>query len=176
MFMLYDRRIDYIFYVIIALLFLVLIVKGLKKAKTNPSKYDERQIMMRGRAYQIGFMTILVLSASYIFFSLFVEELITYGYLWNCVSMIIGITVFAVYSIWNDAFFSLKEDVDSYIIQTCFIIFVNCIGISPIVQEINSIGDLLLSYRLCNVLITLSFTIVLVTLLLKKHIDRKEED
>lgn len=176
MFMFYDRRIDYIFFSIIAVLFLIVIIRALRKAATNPTKYDERQILMRGKAYQIGFMTILGLNASFIFFSVFFDAMITYGYLWNCVSMIIGLTVFAVYSICNDAFFSLKEDVDSYIISTIFIVIVNFIGISPIVQEINSIADLLLSYRLCNLLITLSFMIILVTLLIKKNIDRKEEE
>ena len=116
--MFYDRRIDYIFFSIIAVLFLIVIIRALRKAATNPTKYDERQILMRGKAYQIGFMTILGLNVSFIFFSVFFDAMITYGYLWNCVSMIIGLTVFAVYSICNDAFFSLKEDVDSYIIST----------------------------------------------------------
>ncbi len=176
MFMIYDRRIDYVFYAILAIVILAVIIKSLKMAKANPSKYDERQLIMRGKAYKIGFMTILVLTASYIFLSLSFDELIMYGYLWNCVSLFVGITVFAVYSVWNDAFFPLKDDANSYILLYIFVIIANYIGISPVVQETNSIADVLLSYRLTNVLCILSFTIVLITLLIKKHIDRKEED
>ena len=176
MFMFYDRRIDYVFYAIIALIFLVIIVKALKKAKRNPAKYDERQILLRGKAYKMGFITILGLAILYVSLIPVFDELITYGYLFNGIIMVVGVMVFVVYSIWNDAFFSLKDDIDSYILMNIVIIIANCVSMPPIAKDVNFIEDVLLSNRFFNILSILSFTIILIILLIKKYIDRKEEE
>ena len=121
-------------------------------------------------------MTMLVFSASYMLLSVAFEELLKFGYLWNAMSMFVGLTIFAVYSILNDAFFSLKEKGDNYIFTCILVVVVNCIGISPSVQNITSIMDLIGSYKFLNVLCILSFVIILITLVTKRNLDRKDEE
>lgn len=161
---------------LLGVLIAVIIVIAIRKTRKNNDHYDERQLMVRGRAYQIGFMTMLVFSASYMLLSVAFEELLKFGYLWNAMSMFVGLTIFAVYSILNDAFFSLKEKGDNYIFTCILVVVVNCIGISPSVQNITSIMDLIGSYKFLNVLCILSFVIILITLVTKRNLDRKDEE
>lgn len=101
----------------IAGLILGVLVSGLviwliaRKAKSKgPAQFDERQQIARGKAYSVGFFTILIYCLLYAVVSAF-------GVKWcqDAVGMFIGcfvgITAFVISAIRHDAYFGINEDV-----------------------------------------------------------------
>lgn len=103
--------ISYIAGVVAGVLFAVLLwwLFARKAIKKGPVKYDERQLVARGRAYRTGFFTILGYCVVYSAVSAFgvVWCLDSVGMFIGC---LVGVTAFAVSAIRNDAYFGLNED------------------------------------------------------------------
>lgn len=164
-----------IYFFVGAIVAAVLVVVLRRSIKPNDG-YDERQVLIRGNAYKIGFMTVLIFLASFVFLSVVFERLLDYGYIWNSISMFAGLITFSVYSILKDAFFSLKQNPAKYLV-ICFVALIcNSIGIFEVVFGHISFTELLTSHRLLNALCALTFVIVACTIIFKIIVDRKEED
>lgn len=159
-----------------AVLAIVVAIVIRKSAYKHSCNYDERQIYIRGKGYKIGFITLLVFSCAYIFLCVGFEELLQYGYLWNTISMFLSLTIFAVFSIWNDAFFSLKQNPKKYLVLCAVVIACNSIGIVEVISGRITALDLIFSYKIINALCALSFLVIVVTIIIKIMTDRKEQD
>lgn len=91
-------------------------------------EFDERQELIRGKAFKWGFFSYIILLTAYI-------SLDTLGFLkWMekataCFGiMVLGIAVFAVYAIWHDAYYSLRENNRIYIILFAVVGILNIVG------------------------------------------------
>ena len=65
-----------------------------KKKHPNTGKYDERQIIGRGKAFQAGFFTLLAAGALCNIWD-FVSPLPGGSFVWNISVLLLGVTVFA---------------------------------------------------------------------------------
>ena len=107
--------------ILVAVLVLWLIAR--KSKRKSPAQYDERQQIARGKAYSVGFFTILIYCLLYAIVSAF-------GVRWcqDAVAMFIGcfagITAFVVSAIKHDAYFGINEDVKTMMrLGTVIVIF-----------------------------------------------------
>ena len=163
------------YFLIGAIVGIIVMIAIKKSTKVNYS-YDERQILIRGRAYKIGFTTMLVFAVFYMLLSIAQEDLLEYGYIWNAISLFGGLTIFAIYSIWNDAFFSLQQNPRRYLLLCLVVTLCNCMWVPEVVKGKITLMDLVFSYKFINVLCALTFIIISITIVIKIYADRKEED
>lgn len=103
--------------------FVGLILAKAKFAKAHPgtSKYDERQIISRGKAFQAGFFTLLIAGAVCNIWD-YVSPLPGGSFLWNICVALLGVTVFAVTAIHFDAYLGLFDHPRRFLLAGfCFI-------------------------------------------------------
>lgn len=121
--------IEYIAGVIVGILVaaLVLWLIGRKVKSKCPAQYDERQQIARGKAYCVGFFTILIYCLLYAIVS-------AVGVKWcqDGVAMFIGcfvgITAFVISAIRHDAYFGINEDVKTMMRLGTVIVFFCFLG------------------------------------------------
>lgn len=87
---------------------LIVMKKLMKKDRSAKCQYDERQQMVRARGFQYGFFGWLIFDAVYIALDigLGIQYMDTAMALLS--GMLIGISIYASYAIWNEGYFSLN--------------------------------------------------------------------
>ena len=163
-------------WIILGLMILLMIAAWvLLRKKRCTEQYDERQLRIRAKGYQIGFFTALFLMS--ILAMLFETEcltVITPG-LAALTALMISVTVFAVYCINHDAFLAIRGDGKSQIALYTIIVLVE---IANIIRHI-VMGELMVNGKVeftigSAIVVGLCFLVMLITLLLKIRRDKKE--
>ena len=94
-----------------------------KKKHPNTGKYDERQTLGRGRAFQAGFFTLLIAGAICNIWD-YVSPLPGGSFLWNIGVLLLGVTVFAVTAIHFDAYVGMYDNPRRFLLMGIgFIVF-----------------------------------------------------
>ena len=73
--------------------------------------YDERQLVIRGKAYKVGFLSTLGAGAVYGFISTVLKRPLAEDGIAVFFILLFGVGVFVVYCIMNDAFFSISDKI-----------------------------------------------------------------
>ena len=109
------------FTLVFAIIFLI------SRKKADALYYDEMQLQIRGDAYKLGFLAVVVLLAVtgllYDADGLNISNYMTTDMLLFLI-LYAGVTVFAVYSILNNAFFRVLENGNRYLLL-CVFLFVS---------------------------------------------------
>lgn len=141
--------------------------------------YDERQLLVRAKAYRLGFLTMIVSVLAVMFLQSWSE--------WNAVvdndfsillAMMFSLTVFGVYCVLNDAYFKRTESPKGAVI---FCIGVFIMNVGSVLANLSDGRSLLVDGRLTfspggNLLCAGAFLILLITILIKKLVKPKEDD
>lgn len=134
--------------------------------------FDERQVAARGKAYKYGFFAVLIYLLLYGLIQDITKIYWGKGFVGSALGICIGVGVYAVVSIWNDAYFSLQENPKQYVLLFALVMVLNLlIGIRQ-VQE--NMGDI--SYGYINLFIGVLLTVILVTMGAKALKDRREQE
>ncbi len=165
---------EFIFPVILFCLVFVISHMLLKRNQQN-ADFDERQMMIRGYSYRYGFMTMAMLNILFALMSEYSETCAGYGIGFLTISFVAGIMVYAIYSIWNDSFLSMRQNGTAYMVLLAAI---------SLIQFANYFSNP--DWRNINVLMTgigivqlgcaILFLIILVTIILKRIMQGREED
>ncbi|WP_068449000.1 hypothetical protein [Caviibacter abscessus] len=145
--------------IIIGMLVSVIIVYFIKKKYINENEfiYDERQQIIRGEAYKYAFFLMIF---AVLFFSLF--EIKLFDKTTNVfIPIYIGISVYTIYCIFNYAYFYRNMSKKKYIIKIFIILLF--LYLTKNIFKINIIYIILLS-------------VLLICLVIKYFIDKKEVD
>lgn len=110
---------------IICGLLLVAIARKVREKRFGKCEYDERQELARGKAFRVGFLTLMVYSVVYGWLSDMTG--FAWGTQFTCgiVAMCVGIGVFVVKCVWSDAYFSLRERPRRYALLFAAIVVMN---------------------------------------------------
>ena len=148
-----------------------------RKGRKKECEYDEMQLKIRARGYQIGFFTALGLLLVLVLFSeMNLLTAVTPGFAAFAV-LIVCVTVFAVYCILHDAFLSIRGNAKSYIgIFSLVLLTEGIVTVRYITQ-----GELLEDGKLAfgsgaPALMFVCFLAVLATLIVKTIRNRKEAE
>lgn len=160
----------------IAVGLVVCVVYFLIRRPASCNEYDERQHMVRGKAYQYGFLTLLC------------YELI-YGaaYTWTLpkwcdnttgifTGVMLSVLVFGVYCIWKDAYMNLNQNPGCI-----YLLFGAMGGVNLIIAFLNlRSGEMWtegrLNYRSTNLMLGILFVIFFFTFWIKNHRERAGEE
>ena len=100
-----------------------------KRKHPNTGKYDERQMIGRGKAFQAGFFTLLIAGAVCNIWD-FLSPLPGGSFLWNIGVILLGVTVFAVTAIHFDAYIGIYDSPRRFLTMgACFIFAMAAIGL-----------------------------------------------
>ena len=136
-------------------------------------KFDERQELIRGRGYKYAFFCLLAYLVVYGAAGYLVMEPVAGAFL----GIMVGVAVYAGYTIWNDAYFAMNEKRRMYIGLFAVITVINAVaGISNCVQ-----GRVIQDGRLSgggsvNLMCAVLFLVIMVMLLVKEIAARREEE
>lgn len=154
----------------IAVIIVIITFTSLRSSSSQNDKdsfYDERQTLIRGKAYKYAFFTAVILNFIY---SLFLYEP-TKDTLSPQIAVItitfIAVEVCTVYCILNDAFIRVKQNSRSIFILTGSIAAINFINAAAITENNFS--------RVISILIFLTFFIDLVAMI-TKYLSNRQGD
>ena len=143
--------------------------------KKQKPQFDERQELIRGKAYKNAFLAVISYGALYIGASLLIEKEFLTTSVALIIGMFVGLVVYAVYSIWNEAFFSLNQTPKGYIILLICTAFLNAqSGINTIIDG-SIVANGTLALESISLICAISFSIILMTMLVKIVVNKKAE-
>ena len=161
---------------VIIIIFTILILS--RKSKSYQEKhFDEMQLSIRAAGYKIGYfvtlaglLVLIILMDSVEGFSRQVAP--SFGMF---VVMMTGIVVFVIYCIFKEAFFSIGQNRRSYILLCLLILLVNGTGaVGQMKGRIYEDEGVFTFSNSANLVCSLSFLIILICLVIKSVMDRKE--
>ena len=148
-----------------------------RRARKRGSDFDEMQLKIRAKGFQIGFYTALIL----ILFLLLLSELdcftvFTPGFA-AFAALIISVTVFAVYCILHEAFVGLRDNPKQYIIIFSLVVLLQAFA----AIRYWAAGELLEDGRLtfgsgASSVMVVCFLAILITLVVKVKRNGKEAE
>lgn len=138
------------------------------------AEYDERQEVIRGRAYKYAFMSVLICSMIFGFILEFTKTSYVSPGSALLITAFLGATIFVDACIINDAFYSLNQNHKWYAI-ICIIIVVST-GMS-VIDAIQSgeFSHKLTYYNAASLLCLILFINILSVMTIKTVITRKED-
>lgn len=137
-------------------------------------EYDERQLLARGKAFRAGFFTILIYEAVYAMVDVA-------GVKWCAnvtgimLGLMLGITVFAVVAISEDAYMSMNERPAGWIIIWCVVIGLNLVCGLRQALEGELIRDGMLTEEWMNWMCAGMFAVILIAQLAHNRKLKREE-
>ncbi len=161
-------------WILLIIVLITLIVIALAKS-TIPDEYDERQQFERGRAFRMGFFTLLMSMGAALTLDI-LELLPVQSHVLYAAAIFPGIMVYVVYSVWHEAYFSMNQKAGSLMVMFGFIGVANLIlGISSILDGRIMEGGRI-SVPVMNLICALMFLVLFVVIFLKKMKSAKEAD
>lgn len=143
-----------------------------KKRHPNTGKYDERQTLVRGRAFQAGFFTLLIAGVICNLWD-FISPLPGGSFLWNIGVLLLGVTVFAVTAIHFDAYVGMYDNPRRFLTMgACFIIGMPLIGMG----NLHSNRDMARTLGILDFAVAAVCVIIVAVLLLHRRSMQKEEE
>ena len=151
-----------------------LATKSLKKNH----QYDETQKLIRGKGYKAGFFVTIISGAIMMFL---VDDIVGIGSVVEPsvgIFMVImaGVVTFAVYCILNDAFKTIKDSSNRYLILYSVIGLMNLVSLIPRLVEGSFFEDGRLTFEHggANLICVIGFLIIVAAMLIKKGKDKEE--
>lgn len=171
------NQIGFILGAAVGILLLVIYGMAQKKGKKKGwCDFDERQLWARGRAFQYGFLTLVIYDILY--GVIYMEDAPTWcdNFFGNFIGVALAITVFGTCAIWNDAFMNLNQRPLVVCIFFGGIGLLNLVGACRYIME----GELIVDGKIGMGGINLSCGIVLLLLTImfcvKQLRDRRETE
>lgn len=148
---------------------LIVLFSAMKKGK---QQYDERQMVGRGKAYQAGFTT-MALAVAAVNLLDWIDALPGVPFVWNCGALLLGIGVFAVVAVLNDAYISMTQSPKQITTSgTLFIIAMSLQAFSNFMSdrpESRVFGYL-------NVMIVIVWAAILIAMAIRKRAHQEDEE
>lgn len=140
------------------------------RGDSSAGRYDERQVIARGKAFKYAYFSILIYYLIYCCILIYIDDK------WlqmtcTALGMFISVTVFAVSAIWNDAYVSFQEKSGSYLAIFWVLLAVN---LMPVICKLFSQEPM--EMTMLNLFGTLMAAAILMAMALKRRRDRNAED
>ena len=160
----------------VAAIFAVMIVKRIMyRRKGKMPEYDEMQKIIQGMAYKYGFLTVIATVAVCSVLDMLDIHLFADGATPMFLVLFLGVSVFAGYSIWKEAYFGLRTNENRY---ARFLIVIMVINLISGIQNLRG-GKMLTNGRLNYTCVNLGCAVLLIVMLIimymKKHQREAEE-
>ena len=143
--------------VVIGLVLVVILFKVANKDHKIKTEYDERQKIIRGRAYMYSFYAVLIYEAVMILFDLANASFPIEGSILHFGAILFGCMVLACYSIWTGVYWGLNNDRKKYAV---IFVIVGIFNLVPVWAAYKS-GELIENGRLGTPFVNLLVVIMM---------------
>ncbi len=162
--------------IMVGLIIAVILLKVSNRDKKTMTEYDERQKAIRGKAYMFGFYGIAISNVIMLVLGIDNMDYIKMlGMNAFFTPILVGILVQVSYSIFNDSYYGLNNNVGRY---TVIMTIVSAINIAAGVLEWVH-GGFIQNGAVYNAFINLEvgvlFIVICIELFIKKAIDKKQD-
>ncbi len=165
--------------IVVGLILCVILFKVANTDNKTKTEYDERQKLIRGKAYMFGFYTLVAYEALMMCVSMSGVFIPIADYVLHLAGIMISIIVVCGYCIWNDVYWGLNNDPKKYAIIMVVAFLINVLA--AVMGICN--GDLMengqVGFPMVNLLVAAMMVVVLIEILIKRLIDKgqsREED
>lgn len=162
--------------IVITVLLAAVFAKYVNKMRKGPCKYDERQELVRGKGFKYGFLTLMAYDL--VMGGLYLDEAPGWcdTMMQNLLGIILAVSVFGVYCIWNDAYMSLNESP-----SVVYLVFGGIGGMNLLAGTMNWIhGSVVengrLTFRGANLMLGMIFALFALVFWLRNHVKKEEAD
>jgi len=155
----------------------VFLIRYLSRKKWGPCEYDERQMLVRGKAFKAAFLTLVIYLSVDGLLSAFTEIRWANTFVVDYIGIGLALEVYAIICILKDAYFPLREKPGRYL--TLFGILIVCSGFVSLAGYLDGepfITDGMLNYRSINPVIFVAFTGIFIALAVRRAADKKRSD
>ncbi len=162
--------------VFIGIILVCIFIRYVRNDGSAKANYDERQELVRGRGYKLGFFSLLISKGAIIFAREMGYELPLETNMESFIVICIGIAVFVTYAIWNEGYFAINENP-----KKLLTIFLIAIGIN-VIATLNSFNsDLIikegkLTFSAANLVCIILFVVIFLVLLIKTIVDKIDRE
>lgn len=162
--------------VVIALVALLILWKA--KGTSLKGKFDERQELVRGRGYKYAFLTVMILIFLYMTVDMLgITDLMPFAHSSLAIAILfIGVMVYAVYCIKNDAYFGIGQNRRTYCILLGFVVVFNLLSAVMNLRDEPFEGGKVALGPCIQIMCVITFAVVLIALLVKGREDGAEDD
>ncbi|MBQ9674061.1 MAG: hypothetical protein IJV39_05500 [Ruminococcus sp.] len=158
-----------------AIAIFILLIK--KYSMDDSNRYDERQVAMRSKAYKFGFGTVLAYNVLYyLATAIFFEKPLMQDGIAPMVGVCLGLVVFAIECIRNDAFFSIRQNPWVYMLLCLIVVLSNGYVSFQNIRDGLLIKDGLMTESCLQPIITVTFLIIIIAIIVKLIFSREEEE
>ncbi len=168
-----------IFLPLAALIVVALLVYVIVNAKKKDNHFDEMQLIKRAKGYKIGYFILLIGLTVYAGLSAYSPDLKNRvePSIAVFIIMMISILIFAVYCIFNEAFFTIGENAKGYSFVCIAMILLNGIGCYRTISEGEFLKDGIITYSgTGNLIVTGVFAVILVCIIVKSIMNKREAE
>ena len=159
-------------FVIVAVVFVIIAVAF--KMKNCDRKYDERQLLARGRAYKHGFIVLLLYCVAAGIADMYLE----YAYISTValIGVFLSVTVFVIECVFTDAYFAVGQKPRSWLVLSGFVAAMNLwIFAYNIAEGQPLIENGVLTYYVINLVCGVMFLAIFAAIVVKLLRDRAGE-
>ena len=146
------------------------------KKRGGAGKFDERQQLIRGKAYQHAFFVTLCVSALYGVLVAFTERSYMADGVAALLTVFVGIAEFGAESILRDAFYTAKDRPKVYILLYVACILSQIAGTVGHIRAGDIVQDGVLTMNVLPLACTVLFSIILICLIIKTAQQPKEDE
>ena len=144
--------------------------------KNGNPEYDERQTLVRGKAFQYGFYALLLYNAVYAMACAALERELMEPMLSGLLGVYVGLLVLGLYTIWNGAFFPVGAP-QRLKVWLWFVLGVVCTVLSARYAQSGAfVADGMLTLECLQPIAGGTFFVLGAAILLRQRRDRREAD
>lgn len=168
---------------LLLVVFLVVCVIGIilymLKSNNSRDEYDERQQLTKGKGYCYGFFTVVAANFIYLCYLEIVENPVVSPSVATLAIVCIGIVVFEIYCIKNDAFWGIRYKNSLYkcIWIWAFVAVVNLfVGVMNVLEKGLFIDGRIEFESVANLIIGITFFVMGVAIMIKLAIEKRNRE
>ena len=142
-----------------------------RKAKKANEHYDERQMAVRGIGYRISTVTMIIFLFVYGTCYGLTKDLVSPQFVVFAIAFL-GVVVYSIYCIINDAYIQVGQNPKKWMAVIALVIAANTFSALNSSESGLTVNGLATGAAL-NVLIIISFSVILITILIKTALDKR---
>lgn len=161
--------------IIIVLMAALIYAANKQRKQDGYVDYDERQLLIRGNAFKYGFYAVCLYGTVYFLFTRSTEMALMQDGVAAFLGVLLGVAVFAVYSVLNGAQFTKSSPMRSFLILYGLVIVMNLVSTGLHIHAHDFIRDGVLTDAIIYPAVALTFLAAFIATLVQGIRDRKEE-
>ncbi len=159
--------------IIIGLVIAAVLIKAANMNHKMKTDYDERQRLIRGKAYMYAFYTVVIYQVLMVILSIGEIELPIERYALDFVGIILGCIVLGVYSIWNDVYWGLNNNKKKYAAIFVVATFFNLLPVVGQAMSGTLVVDGKIGLPILNIMVLIMMAVLGIELLIKRALNNR---